>query len=72
MQNQKVSTIPPIIENNITVTDPKQKAEILNTQFASKSNVHGASDDTPELEKKDNLSSLENINTSPIEISKII
>ena len=26
MQNQKVSCIPPLIENNETITDPKQKS----------------------------------------------
>ena len=35
MQNQKVSSIPPLIENAETITDPKRKAEILNSHFAS-------------------------------------
>ena len=33
MKSQKVSTIPPIIENNKTVTDPKQKSILLNKHF---------------------------------------
>ena len=73
MQNQKVSTIPPLIENDVTITDPKKKADILNSHFASKAKVQGNNDEIPFLDKKENIfSELSNINTSPIEISKII
>ena len=73
MKNQKISTIPPLIENNETITDPKQKAEILNAHFAAKSNIQGVNDEVPFLDDKENIfSELSNMNTSPIEISKII
>ena len=73
MQNQKVSCITPLIENNETITDPKQKAELLNSHFASKTNIQGVDDEVPFLDKKDNIfSELNNMNTSPIDLSKII
>ena len=52
MQNQKVSTIPPLIENDVTITDPKKKADILNSHFASKAKVQGNNDEIPFLDKK--------------------
>ena len=53
MQNQKVSCIPPLIQNNETITDPKQKAELINSHFASKTNIQGVDDQVPFLDKKD-------------------
>ena len=55
MQNQKVSTIPPLIENDVTITDPKKKADILNSHFASKAKVQGNNDKIPYLDKKENI-----------------
>ena len=73
MKNQKISSIPPLIENEQVINDPKTKSNLLNDLFASKSTVSGASDPVPHLEKKDDiLSSLSMINTSPIEVAQLI
>ena len=50
----------------------KTKNEIFNTFFASKSSVHGADDDPPNLQRLLNVSNLDNINTSPLEVGKFI
>ena len=47
MKNNKVSHIPPIIEKDKIITDPKEKADIFNNFFASKSSVQGANDPPP-------------------------
>ncbi len=44
MLNNKVSHIPPVIAKDKIITDPKEKAEILNNLFASKPSVHDAND----------------------------
>ena len=36
IRNQKLSTIPPLIEKNVTITDPKKNADILNSHFLLK------------------------------------
>ena len=66
------SDILTIIENGDSVTDPKQKADILNRHFFSKATVPGENDNPPNLDKFDVLSDLTNINTSPLELGKII
>ena len=66
MKNNKISHIPPIIEDEQIVTDPKQKANIFNNFFASKSSVQGADDPAPVLPPKDDIfDKLSAINTSP-------
>ena len=50
----------------------KNKTEIFNEYFASKSRVDGSDDDPPLLERMLNVQNLANINTSPIEIGKLI
>ena len=72
MKSQKILTIPPLIENNQTITDSKQKSDLLNKHFANKSTLPGQHDQPPILDKFNTLSDLSQINTSPIEISKII
>ena len=72
MKNQKVSTIPPLIDNDQTITDPKLKSDLLNQHFASKSTVPCPNDIPPQLNKFNVQSDLSQINTSPIELSKII
>ena len=72
MKNNKFSTIPPLVENDITVQDPLQKSNIFNTFFASKSTVHNFDDPAPYLVRKDGIPSLDKLNTSPIEIAKLI
>ena len=72
MKNNKFSPTPPIVENDQTINEPKQKSEIFNTFFASKSSVNGETDDPPFLQRFQNVPILDYINTSPIEIAKFI
>ena len=64
--------MPPLIENNETNNDPKQKANILNQHFSSKATVHGENEVPPKLCKPIVNSELSDINTSPLEVGKII
>ena len=72
MKNLKFSTLPPLVENDITVQDPLEKSNILNDFFASKSTVPSPNDPVPVLVRKEGVPSLDSLNTSPIEIAKII
>ena len=72
MNSQKFSTIPTLVEQEQTYEKPEEKANILNKHFASKSTVTSPEDETPNLEPKVNYNKFENINTSPIEVAKII
>ena len=73
MKNQKASNIPPLIENGNVINDPKSKSEYLNNLFVSKATVPGSDDPVPLLEPLDSIhSSMTSINTSPIEVSKIL
>ena len=68
----KFSSIPPLLENGHTITDPTQKRELFNKHFASKSTVPNSGDDVPLLPKKPHIPSFDQINTSPIELSKML
>ena len=73
MKNQKNSNIPPLIQNGEVINDAKQKSEQLNDLFIAKATVNGPQDDVPFLPQKDSITSnLSNINTSPIEVSKVL
>ena len=72
MKNNKFSGISPLNENGTTINDPKNKSEIFNEFFASKSTVDGLNDDPPNLEKTESVSDLANMNTSPLEVCKLI
>ena len=72
MKTNKYTSIPPLVENNEVVQDPLSKSNIFNQFFSSKSSVNSPDDEPPVLDKKDLVSTLGSINTSPIEISKII
>ena len=72
MKNNKVSTTPPLIENDDTINDPKTKSNLFNEYFASKSKVCGNNDASPILDKIQNIDSLSSLNTSPYELSKIL
>ena len=73
MKNQKNSSIPPLIQNGEVINDAKQKSEQLNDLFIAKATVNGPHDDVPFLPQKDSITSnLSNINTSPIEVSKVL
>ena len=72
MKNNKFSGISPLNENNNIIHDPKTKSDIFNDFFASKSRVDGFEDDPPFLEKNHRIPDLAQINTSPIEVGKLI
>ena len=72
MKNNKFSSMPSLIENNETINDPGTKSEIFNAFFASKSNLQGADDPPPNLQKLDGISNLQSNNTSPLEVGKMI
>ena len=72
MKSQKLSSIPPIISKNEVINDAQRKSDIFNDLFTAKATVEGNDDPVSVLEPLDNiLESLDQINTSPIEISKI-
>ena len=73
MKNQKTSHIPPLLQNNTVINDPQTKSQHLNDIFVAKASVQGSDDPVPELDPIDSIScSLSSINTSPIEVSKIL
>ena len=73
MKNQKTSTIPPLIQNSLVINDPQDKSELLNYLFVGKATVSGSDDPVPILPINNSvLTSLSSINTSPIEVSKVL
>ena len=72
MKNNKFSSIPPLIENDTTIHDPLEKSNIFNKHFASKSTVKNSDDPVPNLTRRDGIPDLNVLNTSPIEVAKII
>ena len=72
MKNKKFSGISPLDENCHIINDSKEKGHILNTFFASKSRVNGYEEEPPNLEKLENVEFLSVLNTSPLEVGKLI
>ena len=72
MKNEKISNTPPLVENEITINDPFEKSNLFNNFFASKSTVKNYKDPAPNLVPLENIPTLRNINTSPIEVAKLI
>ena len=73
MKNQKTSNIPPLLHNGEIVNDPKIQSELFNNHFVSKATVPGSDDPVPFLKPNDSITCpLSSINTSPIEVSKIL
>ena len=72
MKNNKFSGISPLNENNDVIHDPKSKSEIFNDYFASKSQLNGQNEAPPHLEKKPDIPNLSRLNTSPIEVCKLL
>ena len=72
MKNNKFSNIPPLVENNITVQDPLEQSNIFNKHFAAKATVPNENDPVPILQRKDGVSDLSALNTSPIKVAKIV
>ena len=72
MKKNKVSFIPPIIEDDKVITEPEKKSDIFNKFFASKCSVPGADEPAPDLPSKEGIfETLSNFNTSPIEVAKL-
>ena len=72
MRNNKVSHVPPIVENGNIVTDSEVKSNIFNNFFASRASVDGAEDVAPNLPPKEDIfESLTTFNTSYIEVAKL-
>ena len=46
----KNSNIPPLIDNDEVISNPKIKAKVFNAHFASKSTIINSSDTGPHLE----------------------
>ena len=73
MRTQKVSSVPPIIENGEIITDSQEKANIFNNFFAQKATVDGNDDQVPPLlQREDILSPIKQFNTSPFELGHLI
>ena len=72
MNNTKYSSIASLIEDGKVIEDSQQKSDILNKYFTNKAKVDGDEDEIPLLDKKENIESLNNVNTSPIEIAKLM
>ena len=72
LNNQKFSSILPLLENGFIINDPKQQGNILNQHFSTKSSVPGSDDEVPILEQKQCTSSLNNITTNPLQTAKTI
>ena len=73
MKNQKTSNIPPLLHNGEIINDPKTQSELFNNHFVSKATVPGNDDTVSFLSTNSSISSpLAAINTSPIEVSKIL
>ena len=49
MKKQKKSSIPPLIDKDKTITDPKLKSDLLNQHFFSKSTLPNLNDPPPKL-----------------------
>ena len=73
MRTQKVSSVPPIIENGEIITDSQEKANIFNNFFSEKATVPGNNDQVPPLlQREDILSPITQFNTSPFELGHLI
>ena len=72
MKNNKFTNVPPLVENNSTIQNPLEKSNIFNQFFASKSTVKDPNDPVPNLTRKEGIPALNILNTSPIEVGKII
>ena len=67
MNNQKYFQIPPLLEKYKIIKDSKQKSDIFNKHFSSKSKVLDSDDEPPTLNPKNMLEPLQSFNTSSLE-----
>ena len=71
MNRVKIPTVPPLLVNDIFVTDFKEKAGIFNSFFANQCNILDNSSNIPEINYKTNKR-ISTINFSSSDLSKII
>ena len=73
IRTQKISSVPPIIENGEVITDSQEKANIFNNFFSEKATVSGNNDPVPPLIQRDDIiTPITQFNTSPFELGHII
>ena len=73
LKTQKVSSVPPIIENKEVITDSQAKCNLFNNYDSSKATVPGNDDPVPYLEPRTDIKEpLSNFNTSPFELADIL
>ena len=70
--NNKFSSILPLIDKEKTINDSQEKSNLFNHFFASKTNINGFDDQVPALDELHIASKIQDFNTSPFEIAKII
>ena len=61
-----------MVENDKTINDSLEKSNIFNNFFASKATVKNYNDAAPHLDPLEDISYLSSVNTSPIEIAKLV
>ena len=71
MNKVKIPSVPPLLVNDIFVTDFTEKAGIFNTFFSNQCNILGNSSNVPEISYKTNKR-ISSINFSSSDLSKII
>lgn len=72
MKSAKHTPIPPLVENDKVINDPKLKANVFNKHFAEKAQLNGFGDPCPPLPRKPNIPDYDHINTSPLEVKYFI
>ena len=69
----KGAGIPPLLVDNDVVSNPREKADIFNNQFAKKASLEGRDDPVPEVpEAGDDIIELSTIHTDYLELGPII
>ena len=72
MKNNKHTQTPPLREGQNSINDPQEKSELFNKYFPEKASIQNPEDEPPILPRMNGILDLDSINTSPIELSKII
>ena len=69
-----VSRIPTIVENDVLITDPKEKACIFNDYFVEQSQLPGTSDSSipPDLPLYQNAVFLSNVQVTEVEVLTLL
>ena len=69
----KGAGIPPLLVENDVISNPREKADIFNNQFAKKASIEGSDDPVPEIpEVGDDIFELSIIHTDYLELGPII